>query len=134
MRPTGVRLLLPLIPVLLAACSGGEDVAAPATRPASDLRVVLERGDGSPQERWTLTCGGTGGDHPDGEAACAHLEGIDDPFAALPDDRICTEQYGGPQTARIPGRWKGEDVDLDVSRVDGCAIAQWDRLGPLLPQ
>ena len=73
------------------------------------------------------------GSHPDAEAACAHLTALDDPFAPLPTDVVCTEQFGGPQTAHVLGRWNGEPVDLELSRTDGCRISQWDALGPLLP-
>ena len=34
-------------------------------------------------------------------------------------------------TARVSGY--GDQVDLRLSRVDGCAISQWGSLGPLLP-
>ena len=73
------------------------------------------------------------GTHPEAQAACDHLAGTTAPFAPLPDDVMCTEQYGGPQTAHITGRWRAEAVDLQLSRIDGCRIAQWDALGPLLP-
>lgn len=131
-------LLVPLV-VLLAACSSGErpDSLAPADAPLGELVVEQDLGDGSAASRWTLSCGSDaaadGGDHPDAAAACAHLRGLDAPFAPLPDDRFCTEVYGGPQTARVTGTWRGDDVDLRLSREDGCAIAQWDALGPLLP-
>lgn len=131
-----ILLLLPL--GLLAACSGSgaDDALSPAPAPTSRLVVEQDPGDGSPAQRWTLVCapgGGASGDHPDGEAACEHLLAADEPFAPLPDDRICTEIYGGPQTARVTGTWRGEQVDLRLSREDGCAISQWDALGPLLP-
>ena len=45
---------------------------------------------------------------------------------------MCTQQYGGPETARVSGLWGGEPVDLALSRTDGCRIAQWESLGPLL--
>jgi hypothetical protein len=139
-----MRLLL-LVPVLLlaAACGGGDagpatgggdDALAGSDRPLNDLVVEQDLGDGSPPQRWTLTCAGAvSGDHPDAEAACAHLAGLDEPFAPLPDDRMCTQQFGGPQTAQVTGVWRGEPVDLRVGRTDGCEIAQWDGLGPLLP-
>jgi hypothetical protein len=57
-----------------------------------------------------------------------------DPFAPIPDDMVCIEQYGGPQTARVTGRWHGQPVDVRLARNDGCRIAQWDGLGPLLPE
>jgi hypothetical protein len=33
----------------------------------------------------------------------------------------------------VTGRWGGAAVDLELSRADGCPIAQWHGLGPLLP-
>jgi hypothetical protein len=100
----------------------------------NDLLIVLDRGNGTEPERYTLTCVGVpAGEHPDPDEACAHLEGIAEPFAALPTDMACTEQYGGPETARITGRWQVQDVDLELSRTDGCRISQWDSLGPVLP-
>jgi hypothetical protein len=137
-------LLLTAIAAVLTACASpaggpGGDAAASSdatsgAAAASDLVVEVDPGDGSPVERFTLVCGDVvEGDHPDGTAACDHLGGLDEPFAPLPEDAICTEQYGGPQTAQVTGTWQGEPVDLELSRVDGCAISQWDSLGPLLP-
>ena len=134
-------LLVPLL-ALLAACGGGDDAAtapsedslAGSSPTMNDLVVEQDLGDGSAPARWTLVCAGQAeGTHPDPQAACDHLSALDDPFAPLPADQICTEQYGGPQTARITGVWGGEPVDLAVSRTNGCEISQWDSLGPLLP-
>ncbi|PRY50714.1 subtilisin inhibitor-like [Geodermatophilus tzadiensis] len=125
--------------LLCAACAERGSGAAPgttgpATAAGDALTVEVDRGDGSPVERYTLTCGDVpGGDHPDPAGACAHLAGLDDPFAAPPTDRACTEVYGGPQTARVTGTWRGAPVDRDHARTDGCRIAEWDALGPLLP-
>jgi hypothetical protein len=58
---------------------------------------------------------------------------MDEPFAPLPSGVACTEQFGGAQTAHVSGVWDGDPVDLELSRSDGCRIAQWDGLGPLLP-
>ncbi|NEK86334.1 hypothetical protein GCU60_11265 [Blastococcus saxobsidens] len=108
--------------------------AAGISQAENDLRIDVDRGDGSPPESWTLVCVGlVEGTHPQAQAACDHLAGMADPFAPLPEDAMCTQQYGGPQTARITGRWAGDPVDLELSRVDGCRISQWDSLGPLLP-
>ncbi len=117
------------------APSGGSDPTAGGIQQADDdLQVEFDRGDGTEPESWTLTCvGNASGSHPEAEAACAHLAGMEDPFAPLPPDSVCTEQYGGPQTAHVTGRWKGQPVDLELSRVDGCHISQWDSLVPLVP-
>jgi hypothetical protein len=153
-----VRIFLPLLALLalLTACadngaadgSGADGTAAERTsgpgtdsgagggtsQAENDLTIEVDPGDGSEPESWTLTCvGSADGNHPDAEAACAHLEGLEEPFAPLPEDVICTEQFDGPQTAHITGVWGGEPVDLELSRTDGCRIAQWDALVPLLP-
>ena len=133
--------MLPLLlaVLLLAGCAqrGGEAAAAPssaADAPADELQGPVDRGDGSAPVRWTLRCGNpAAGTHPQAQAACDHLTGLDDPFAPLPGDVACTEVYGGPQTAHVTGRWGREPVDLELSRVDGCRIAQWDDLVPLVP-
>ena len=134
---TGLAVLL-----ALAACgssgSGGTDAGASSSATGAsgddDLVIEVDRGDGSEPERYTLVCGNAPeGDHPDPAAACTHLAGMDAPFAPLPTDMVCTEQYGGPETARITGRWHAEPVEAELSRTDGCRISQWDALGPVLP-
>jgi hypothetical protein len=143
---TGAAVLLAAV-LLLAACAApsddgavsaggsGDSAAGDSISQADDhLQVMVDRGDGSAPEQWTLTCvGNASGTHPEAEAACAHLAGLDDPFAPLPDDVACTEQYGGPETAHVTGRWNREPVDLELARTDGCFITQWDSLVPLLP-
>lgn len=141
MRRTGVRALLLL--VLLVACDFSEDVARPGLSPgprgdggraANDLRIALDRGDGSAPQELTLVCdAAASGTHPSPQQACEQLERLGSPFEPLPDGVVCTEQYGGPQSARVTGSWQGQPVDLRLSRIDGCRAAQWDRLGPLLP-
>jgi hypothetical protein len=153
MRPAArLRSIVPLaVPlVLLAACtSGNGPVAGSSSAPPppttsspgagmdaadGDLQVELDRGNGSPVERYRLVCGGAGaGTLPDADAACTRLAGLTDPFAPLPADVFCSQIFSGPQTAHVTGRWQGSSVDLRLSRTDGCRTAQWDRLGPLLP-
>jgi len=134
----GVLLLLPVL--VLAACgaadqgSGDDDALVPPGDPVGELVVEQRADEGAGPQRWTLVCGDQAtGDHPDAQTACDHLIGLDQPFAALPEDRMCTQQFGGPQTATVTGVWRGEPVDLSLARSDGCLIEQWDRLGPLLP-
>jgi hypothetical protein len=45
---------------------------------------------------------------------------------------VCTELYGGPQTGRIAGTVAGRRVDARYIRADGCEIARYDRVAPVL--
>lgn len=131
------RLVLPVLalPAALMACSDPPDTATPgAAEPArTDLVVEVRLDPAAAPTRTTLTCDPPGGDHPDPAAACADLAREPDPFAPLPADAICTQIYGGPETATVTGTYAGRPVALELARTDGCRIAQWDRLGALLP-
>ena len=140
-----MRLLLLLALLTLTACASPADSGAadstsdPAaggdiTQADDDLQVHFDPGDGTEPQTWRLSClEAVTGSHPDSEAACAHLKTMDNPFAPIADDVVCTEQFGGPQTSHVIGRWAGGQVDLELSRVDGCRISQWDSLVPLVP-
>ena len=49
---------------------------------------------------------------------------------AEPEDptRACTMQYGGPERAHMTGVLEGKPVDVDVTRSDGCGIADYEAL------
>jgi hypothetical protein len=85
---------------------------------------------------WHLQCDPPGGDHPRAAEACALLDTAavkgTDPFAPSPKDQMCTFIYGGPQTATVKGTWNLKKVSASFSRNNGCEIARWDALGPLL--
>jgi hypothetical protein len=108
--------------------SGSDDTEAPA-----DLTIVVDDGKGA-KTTWHLACAPSGGDHPNPDNACAVLAKHGrTALAAVPRDQMCTQVYGGPQTAHITGTWQGKPVDLRLSRTDGCQIARWDALAGLLP-
>ncbi|MYW63880.1 hypothetical protein GTY65_07325 [Streptomyces sp. SID8379] len=97
---------------------------------------VADAGNGS-DGTYELECGPAGGTHPDPGAACGRLEEIGatgaDPFAPVPAGAQCTMQYGGDATARITGTWHGRAVDASYKVSDGCQIARWRQLDPVLP-
>lgn len=112
---------------MLALAPAMATTAAAGTS-ALDLVIRVDAGDG----RWstvTLRCDPTGGTHPRKSRACTTLltagRGA---LAPVPADRMCTQQYGGPQRARITGTWRGKKVDARFDRTDGCQIARWNRL------
>jgi hypothetical protein len=121
----------------LAGCSddgggSGDVVVGPGEGgPRSGLTVTVDPGDGD-SVQWSLECGPPGGTHPDPEAACAAIEANLDVLEPLPADVICTEIYGGPETARVEGLWEGERVVVSLSRTNGCEIDRWDRWLPVV--
>jgi len=148
-RPTIVRsrldvLLVLFAALLLGACGSqagspvdaGEGTRAPkdageetsmAEQP-TELRVSV-RTEGRPTVRmYTLRCDPAGGDHPDPGGACAALDRAARAFAPVPKGQLCTQVYGGPQTATIEGTWRGKLVSATFDRTDGCEIARWDSL------
>ncbi|MCG2623344.1 subtilase-type protease inhibitor [Arthrobacter sp. I2-34] len=67
------------------------------------------------------------------EAACAALAKSGDAvfFAPPNPNRACTQQYGGPQQARVTGTLNGKPVDKVFSLTDGCRIAEWQAMQAL---
>ena len=125
---------LMLAAVALVACSAG---SAGASRALTSLTITFwaEGPDASKPRRWTLRCAPTGGTLPRGAVACRRL-GAGGPklFAPVPPNMVCTEIYGGPQTARVVGKVAGKRIWASFSRTNGCHIDRWERMSPwLLP-
>jgi hypothetical protein len=124
--PAAYAESLPLMP---PPANGADD--------ADHLTVtVRDAGDGK-DGTYELDCHPAGGSHPDPRAACDQLDRRTawgkDPFAPAQPGGMCTMQYGGPATARVTGTWAGRPVDATYERGDGCEIARWDALVPVLP-
>lgn len=85
---------------------------------ADPVQYVLECVDGAP---------GPASTHPDAATACAALGRLGvEFFTARPNkDVICTQQYGGPQTASIIGDVDGTPVLAAFALTDGCEISRW---------
>ncbi len=111
--------------------------ALPGAARSGDHLTVTVQGAGDADGRYELYCHPGGGDHPDVSGACAALDrGArwgKDAFAPVPEGSVCTMQYGGAATAHVTGTWAGRPVDARFDRGDGCEIARWDRLVPVLP-
>ncbi len=60
----------------------------------------------------------------------SHLRPAD--FEPVPDDVACTELFGGPETATVSGTLEGRRVDARFARNNGCEIARWEKVAPLL--
>lgn len=94
-----------------------------ADSPEYVFRLVAR--DGRPADGTTL---------PDPEAALAAVEQFGEAiFFPVPGPpKLCTQQYGGPQVAMVTGTIDGRPVDSVFSRTDGCEIARWNAMAPLL--
>jgi len=86
-----------------------------------------------PATTWTLRCGPPGGTHPSRAGACRRLDMLRRPFAPVPRGVGCTQIYGGPEEAFVRGRFRGRRVWANFDLRNGCEIARWKRLRPLLP-
>ncbi|WP_445155408.1 serine protease inhibitor [Arthrobacter sp. Hor0625] len=103
-----------------------------------DLTIRLTEAPGAPEYSFRLVADeGTAADAttlPDPAAALAALrEHGEEVFFPQPGPpRLCTQQYGGPQVAVVTGRYLGRSVHCEFSRTDGCEIARWRAMAPLL--
>ena len=108
---------------------GGADTTA---GPATSLTVtVMPNGTEAASMEYTLECDPPGGTHPLSEDACAALDAHPEALQPVPPDTACTMQFGGPDQATIVGSYKGDDVNAQLSRSNGCEIARWDALAPM---
>ncbi|MET7491914.1 SSI family serine proteinase inhibitor [Streptomyces sp900116325] len=134
---TGPLPLLPLPLPLPSALQGDDDSGR------TQLRVMVsDSGDREADGVYELRCLPAGGTHPVAQQACDRLaelaqptdrNGGTDPFRPVPADAMCTQQFGGSATARVTGTWQGQHVDASFNRTNGCEIARWNTLRPVLP-
>lgn len=118
-----------------APSTSSSQSSAPAPSPsvADVLTIVVDDGSGT-TTTWQLSCDPPGGTHPDPDAACRALEARGrTALPAVARDRVCSQVYGGAQTATVSGRWQGRTVRSSFSLRNGCEISRWKMLEGLLP-
>ncbi len=130
------RRLVPVLVagvVVLSGCATGSEPAPTPTAGLTQLTLSVDDGNGSVTES-TLTCDPAGGTHASPDTACdALVAHASTALPPVPRDRMCTEVWGGPQTARLTGTWRGQPVTTGFARTNGCEISRWDQLAGLLP-
>jgi hypothetical protein len=116
-----------IVLALLAGC--GSDGAGSSAEPRYDVTIVFwpEGAEGESRQA-TLRCDPDGGTHSDPNGACDTLLENEDALESVAGDVACTQIYGGDQLATITGA----GVQASFSRVNGCEIARWDALRPVL--
>lgn len=114
-------------------------VPLPVIEDAPDEFTVTVAGSGlrGSDGTYRLKCRPAGGTHQQPRAACDRLAELAsdgrDPFTPVANDAPCTMQYGGDATARVTGTWQGRGIDATFNRKNGCEIARWQTLEPVLP-
>ncbi|WP_084137133.1 SSI family serine proteinase inhibitor, partial [Cellulomonas bogoriensis] len=105
-----------------------------ATGPVAQVTVTMYPTGSGRGHRATLECGPTGGDHPRAEAACDALLSAAGQAALppVPADVLCTQQWEGPEVAHLEGHVGDQKVSTRFSRHNGCEIARWRALAPVL--
>jgi hypothetical protein len=131
-RPSPVRRALFLCVVLaatLSACGKDADSGSSSSQETT-LTITLVSDEGVDPEAYTLECDPPGGDHPQAAEACKALDAAGvDVFEPVAKDQMCTQLYGGPQTATVTGTYEGEKVDAAFNRTNGCEVDRWEQLG-----
>ena len=103
-----------------------------------DLTIRLTEAPGAPEQVFRFAASGgspaAGCTLPDPAAALGAVTrfGEDIFFPKPGPPKMCTQQYGGPQTAVVTGWLLGREVNSEFSRTDGCEISRWRALAPLL--
>ena len=130
-RPSPVPRALLLCVVVAATISAcGKDADSGSSSSQTALTITLVSDEGVDPETYELECEPPGGDHPQPAEACAALDAAGaDVFEPVAKDQMCTELYGGPQTATVKGTYQGDPVDATFNRTNGCEIDRWEQLG-----
>ena len=143
-RALGLGLLLAA--AALGGC--GEDDEPPArpaatttTSSAAGIELKVEYDDGAGERRTgELICRAgevrASGNLYSGRqpaALCSQARELTELLTTPPDtDRMCTQIYGGPETARVTGTINGKKVDRRFTRTNGCEIADFTAAAGLL--
>ena len=110
----------------LAACGGEEREPERGGAPTVDLVISVMSPQGSRETE--LEC-----DASARSRRCEAARGLAGFLAKQPPrDRVCTQIYGGPETARVRGTIGVRRIDRRFSKTNGCEIADWERAEPLL--
>ena len=129
----------------VATATGCDAAQAPReggfARPTPDASVRIAFDDGRGDlRRAEIVCGARrdelGGYLRLAPAAetCRRLAEVSGFLTSRPsEDRVCTQVYGGPESAHFTGEIGGRRVDRRFSRTDGCEIADWERVEQFLP-
>jgi len=108
-----------------AGCGDGDDEPSGEPGVAARLEVVVRPAEGkTPARHVEVECEVLGADAS--SATCRRLGGLTRvALAAVPEDRVCAQVYGGPAVATVDGTLGGEPVSARFTLTDACEIERW---------
>ncbi len=135
----------PVIALLLAGCasgtsSGGTSIQAPFEQVKLDVSIGSTDGPTIATASYWVGSDGTprGTGFLDDADAAAVAAALREPavrnrlLAGESPDQACTETYGGPDVATVTGSIGGHGVATSFHRANGCGLADWALLAPLI--
>jgi hypothetical protein len=94
------------------------------------LEMSVQADEKSTPRTASLTCPGETAKDRD---ICAALDVVAPKvFEPVPVDQACTAIYGGPRKATITGTYQDEPVSAVFTQENGCEIARWNQIRPVL--
>jgi len=125
-RRSLVGLVLGVLVATMTAC--GSDT--PTDELSSKLELSVQADEKSTPRTASLTCPGAKAKERD---ICAALDVVaPQVFEPVPVDEACTAIYGGPRKATITGTFQDEPVSAVFTQENGCEIARWNQIKPVL--
>jgi len=124
-------------PASSSPTSGSPTSASPGQGNA-ELSITLRETPEAAAKTFTLVCAdgkpAAESKHPSPAEACATIKNSPAILSPAPPrtDQMCTQQIGGPATAKVTGAVDGKEVTAAFSLTDGCQIAMWDAAKSIL--
>jgi hypothetical protein len=107
----------------------GEHAASQKVANSSSNLTIIYKASPSSQISFKVSClpHTISGTHPNKRAICAAIAKQGSRlFARVPKGIMCSQIYGGPETATITGTALGRKINATYSRTDGCQVARWN--------
>lgn len=126
----GRRLLVALVLGVLATTLTSCGSETPEDELVSKLELSVQADEKAAPQTASLNCPGAKAKDRD---ICAALDVVAPKvFEPVPVDQACTAIYGGPRKATITGRYQDEPVSAVFTQENGCEIARWNQIKPVL--
>ena len=120
-------VLLGVLATTLTACGSDAPTGAELE---SKLEMSVQADEKAAPKNASLTCPGEKAKDRD---ICAALDVVAPKvFEPVPVDQACTAIYGGPRKATITGTYQDEPVSAVFTQENGCEIARWNQIRPVL--